>query len=125
MNRKNIRRIVIRQLKNNHPHWKRMNKKSKKRLLKQVMNEVADNYDYSQILDLPIEQLIGVEDQVPTKGIRSLSEMSEYIDNFYRDNLFDFDKRTQPYSEIVDKELQFVDDLFDNPIINSLLAPDG
>ena len=102
-----------------------MNKKSKKRLLKQVMNEVADNYDYSQILDLPIEQLIGVEDQVPTKGIRSLSEMSEYIDNFYRDNLFDFDKRTQPYSEIVDKELQFVDDLFDNPIINSLLAPDG
>ena len=102
MNRKNIRRIVIRQLKNNHPHWKRMNKKSKKRLLKQVMNEVADNYDYSQILDLPIEQLIGVEDQVPTKGIRSLSEMSEYIDNFYRDNLFDFDKRTQPYSEIVD-----------------------
>ncbi len=125
MHRKNIRRIVIRQLKYNHPHWKRMNKKSKKKLLKQVMDEVVNNYDYSQALALPIEQLTGVEDQVPTKGIRSLSEMAEYIDNFYRDNLFDFDKRKKPYPEIVDQELKFVDELFDNPIINNLLAPEG
>jgi len=111
MHRKNIRRIVIRQLKYNHPHWKRMNKKSKKKLLKQIMDEVVNNYDYSQALALPIEQLTGVEDQVPTKGIRSLSEMAEYIDNFYRDNLFDFDKRKKPYPEIVDPELKFVDEL--------------
>ncbi|MDA3918583.1 MAG: transposase [Deltaproteobacteria bacterium] len=102
-----------------------MSKKSKKGLLKQIMDEVVNNYDYSQTLDLPIEQLTGVEDQLPTKGIRSLSEMAEYINNFYSDNLFDFDKSKKPYPEIVDQELKFVDELFDDPIINSLLAPEG
>jgi len=29
MHRKNIRQMVLKQLKYNHPHWKRMTKKSK------------------------------------------------------------------------------------------------
>jgi len=125
MHRKNIRRIVIKQLKYNHPHWKKMSKKSKKELIKQVADEVVSNYDYSQILDLPIEQLTGVEDQTPSGGIRTLAEMAEYIDNFYSDNLFNFDKRKKPYPELVDQELIFIDEFFDDPIINSLIAPEG
>jgi hypothetical protein len=35
------------------------------------MTEVVDRYDYSQTLDIPIEELIGVEDQAPSAGIRS------------------------------------------------------
>nr|WP_320191898.1 hypothetical protein [uncultured Desulfobacter sp.] len=78
------------------------------------MNEVADNYDYSQTLDIPIEGLIGVEEQSTTAGIRSLSEMASYIENFYSDNLFHFDTLKKPYPEIVDQELQFVDQLIDD-----------
>jgi len=51
--------------------------------------------------------------------------MTEYIDNFYSDNLFNFDKRKKPYPELVDQELIFIDELFDDPIINSLIAPEG
>lgn len=102
-----------------------MSKKSKKELTKQIMIEVVDNYDYSRTLDIPIEELIGVENQRPSEGIRSLPEMATYIENFHSDNLFDFDGLKKPYPEIVDEELQFVDQLIDDQIINSLIAPDG
>jgi len=55
-----------------------MTKNSKKELAKQVMDEVVSNYDYSQILDLPIERLTGTEDQTPSGGIRTLSKIIKY-----------------------------------------------
>jgi len=125
MHIKNIRRLVKKQLKYNHPYWKKMKKASKKELIKQVVDEVLKDYDYSQTLNLPIEELTGIEDQTPVGGIRSLSEMAEYIDAFYSGTLFNFDKRKKPYTEIVDQELKFIDKLIDDPIINSLIAPEG
>ncbi len=125
MHEKNIKRIITKQLKKNFPKWKNMPKKSKKELIKEIMIEVAGNYDYSQELDVPIEELIGVEDQRPSMGIRSLPEMATYIENFHSDNLFDFDRLKKPYPEIVDEELKFVDQLLDDQIINSLIAPEG
>ncbi len=125
MHIKNIRRLIKKQLKYNHPYWKKMKKKSKKELIKQVVDEVLKDYDYSQTLNLPIEELTGIEDQTPVGGIRSLSEMAEYIDGFYNGSLFNFDKRKKPYPEIVDQELKFIDKLIDNPIINSLIASEG
>ena len=125
MHRKNIRLIITKQLETDHPHWKKMNRKSKKKLLQQIVDEAVNNYDYSQTLDIPVEELIGVEDQMPSEGIRSLPEMADYIKNFHSDNLFDFEKRRKPYSEIVDQELQFIDQLLDDQIINSFIAPDG
>ncbi len=62
---------------------------------------------------------------MPSGGIRSLPEMADYINNFYNDNLFDFDKRGKPYIEIVDQELQFIDQLLDDQIINSFIAPES
>ena len=62
---------------------------------------------------------------MPSEGIRSIPEMADYIKNFHNDNLFDFDKRRKPYSEIGDQELQFIDQLLDDQIINSFIAPDG
>ena len=76
-------------------------------------------------MGLPIEKLTGIEDQSPSGGIRNLQEMAIYIDNFHSDNLFNFDRLRKPYPEIVDEELQFVDQLLDNQIINSLIAPEG
>jgi hypothetical protein len=125
MHIKNIRRIITKQLKKNFPRWNRMTKKSKKELTQEVMNEVENNYDYSQALDIPMEELIGIEAQKPSNGIRSLLEMAAYIENFHSDNLFDFDNKKKSYLEIVDPELQFVDQLLDDQIINSFIAPDN
>jgi hypothetical protein len=38
----------------------------RKKLLQQIVDEAVNNYDYSQTLDIPIEQLTGVEDQMPS-----------------------------------------------------------
>jgi hypothetical protein len=42
-----------------------MTRKSKKKLLQQIVDEAVNNYDYSQTLDIPIEELTRVEDQMP------------------------------------------------------------
>ena len=125
MHRKNIRIEIKRQLKYNHPHWNKIKKKAKKKLLKQVMDKVVNDYDFSQILNVPIEKLTGIEEQVPSKGIINLVEMANYIENFYSNILFGLDKKRRPYPEIVDEELKFIDDLFDDSIINSFLAPEN
>ena len=122
---KNIRRIITKQLKKNYPDWKGLTKATKKEVTKKVMNEVVGNYDYSQELDMPIEELIGIEAQEPSDGIRNLPEMSEYIENFHSENLFHFDDLKKPYSEIEDPELQFIDQLLDDQIINSLISPEN
>ena len=102
-----------------------MKKKAKKKLLKQVMAEVMNDYDYSQTVNLPIEELTGIDDQMPSKGIRTLAEMAQYIDNFHKDNLFLLDKKRKPFLEIVDPEMKFIEGLFDDAVINSLVAPKG
>ena len=76
MHRKNIRVKVKKQLKYNHPHWKNLKKKAKKKLLKQVTDEVMKVYDYSQPVNLPIEELTGIDDQMPSKGIKTLVGMA-------------------------------------------------
>lgn len=124
MHIKDIKREVRKQIKTKHPHWNRMTNKQKKRLAKEVSDEVVKNYDYSKALDLPVEELTGIEDQCSAGGIKPLPEMAKYIENFYSDNLFDLDKRKKPYAEIFDPELKFVDELLDDQIINCLLAPE-
>ena len=76
-------------------------------------------------MDIPVEELIGIEKQRPSEGIRSLSDMATYIENFHSDNLFSIDWLKKPYPEIVDNELKFIDQLLDDQIINSFIAPDG
>ena len=83
MHIKNINRIVKKQLKIKHPYWNNLSRKSKKALAREVVDEVIKNYDYSQIFDLPIEQLTGIDNQTPSGGIRSLSEMADFINNFH------------------------------------------
>ncbi len=92
--KKNIRIEIKRQLEINHPYWKKMKRKDKKKLVDEIMNEVINDYGFSQSLNIPIEKLTGIEDQVPSIGIRTLAEMVNFFDN-----------------------------LFDDQIINSLLAP--
>lgn len=123
MHEKNIRMEVKKQLKYKHPRWNKLKRKEKKKLINDIMSEVVKNYDYSQTVNVPIERLTGIEDQVPSPGIRSISEMTKYVENFYSDNLFKFDMKKRPSPEITDEELSFFDDLLDDAIINSLIAP--
>jgi len=125
MHSKNIKKLVNKQLKSKHPNWNMLTKKEKTHLSKAVVDEILQEYDYSQALDLPIEELTGIDNQKPLAGIRSLPEMAHYIKNFHNDNLFDLDEIKKPYSEIFDQELQFVDRMLDNKIINTFLAPEG
>jgi hypothetical protein len=125
MHEKNIKNLIKKQLKYNHPYWKNLNKKEKKELLKQIADEVMNDYDFTQTLNAPVDHLIGIEDQKPSKGVHNISEMAEYIENFHVDNLFDIETKRKPYSEITDIELQFIDSLFDDAVINTLISPKG
>ena len=125
MHRKNIRRLATKQLKIKHPYWNIMSKKEKKELSKQIVNEVINDYDFSQTLNVPIEELTGIESQVAPRGIRNITDMGRYIKNFYSGNLFGIDKKRSPFPEIVDKEQQFIDEILDDSIINSLISPEG
>jgi hypothetical protein len=82
---KHIRTIVVKQLKTNYPGWKKLTRKVKKELTRQVLDEVMNVYDYDQSLDMPIEELTGISNQTPQTGVKNLAEMADYIDNFYHD----------------------------------------
>lgn len=52
MHQKNIRMEIKRQLQYNHHYWNKLKRKEKKKLIKEVMDEVIKNYDFSQTLDI-------------------------------------------------------------------------
>ncbi len=83
------------------------------------------DYDFSQTVDAPLEELIEIEGQLPTAGIMNLKEMAEFIDSFDGDRLIEFkcDDRINRY--IQDDELKFINDLLDDRIINALLSYHG
>ncbi len=125
MHRKNIRRIINKQLKLEHPHWKKLSKKDKKTIAANLLEETVIDYDFSQTVSAPLEELIGIEGQIPTAGIMNLKEMSEFIECFNADLLIDVkcDDRINRY--IQDDELKFINNLLDDRIINSLLSYRG
>ena len=83
------------------------------------------NYDYSQSLYISIEELTGIEEQLPSKEIIPIHKMTDYIKRVYINSLVSFDKRKKPYPEITDPELRFIDELMDDIVINTLIAPES
>lgn len=124
MHEKDIKRIVREQLKKKHPNWKRLAKKQKKLFAREVTDAVIAEYAiYDHELDVPIESLIGIEDQQIDRKIIPLQDMADFVDNFsQRNGVIDFGKYRKPWSEIHNKELQFIDNLLDDRILNSLLS---
>jgi hypothetical protein len=125
MHHKNIKLIVKRQLKKDHPHWRRLTKKEKKVLSKQVTQAVIADYDFKQEIDTPLEELIGTHNQVPHEDIIPLNKMGELIDDFYKNALIDVRKIKRLRPNLTDSKLKFIDSLLDNEIINRLLAYKG
>jgi len=127
MKEKNIKRIIRKQLKSKHPNWQRISRKRKKEIIKEITDAVvADHQKFDEELGIPIEELIGIEQQQPDNRVISLQDMADFVDNFYsRAGLLRFSRSHKPWPEIRNKELKFIDELFDNRIINALLANDG
>lgn len=125
MHRKDIKRTIQMQLKRKFPDWKRMTKKEKKEMTSQVMQEAVENHNFDETPTASMEQLTGIEGQMPTKNIIPVDKMGKFIEDYNSGFLFKptMDKKTA--SEITDPELRYVDQLIDNGIINSLLANKG
>jgi hypothetical protein len=125
MHHKNIKRIVRKQLKRNFPNWRSLNKKRKREIAREIVDEVLNGYDFSDQLNIPVEELIGIGNQMPTAGVMSLDEMAQFIDNMQNRNLFNFRKVAKKSSNIKEEELKFIDGLLDDQIINRLLSYEG
>ncbi len=125
MHHKNIKLIVKRQLKKDHPDWRSLTKKEKKVLAKQVTEAVTLDYDFKQDVDAPVEELIGIDDQVICDDIMTLDEMNAIIDDFYKKSMIDVGKIKKYRVNLKDPQLKFIDNLLDNHIINRLLSYPG
>ncbi len=125
MHHKNIKVIVKRQLKKDHPNWRRLTKKGKNTLAKQVTEAVINDYDFNQEINTPVEELIGIENQVIYEDIITLDEMNALIDDFYRNSFIDVKKIKKLRVNIRDSQLKFIDSMLDNHIINRLLSYKG
>ncbi len=79
MHHKQIKALIRKQLKKEYPNWKRLSKKQKKTLAKQVLTAVVEDYDFQQEISLPREELLGIEEQLPMDDIMTLEEMQEFV----------------------------------------------
>ena len=125
MHHKAIKAQIRKQLKIRYLNWHRLAKKEKKAVAKKVLNEVVANYDFKQEVITPVEELLGIESQLPTAAIMNLDEMGRFIDSHKNSVLFKLNSKKRHPLHIKDEELRFIDDLLDNQIINKLLAYKG
>lgn len=125
MHHKHIKRLINKQLKKQFPNWKRLTKKIKKGIAKKVLEEVTTDYDFNQTVSISREELLGIQQQVPTKGIVNLAEMAEFINKIHNSRILKFSNYNRSPIYIKDDELRFIDELIDDEIINYLLFYSG
>lgn len=87
MQAKDIKRLVIKQLKTKFPHWRRLTKKEKKALAEQTAIEVMSDYNKEQVNHVLLHELTNMPG-LPD-GIMPLHEMENFIDS-HNSNLFAF-----------------------------------
>jgi hypothetical protein len=125
MHHKNIKAIVRKQLKVNYHHWNRLNKKTKKRIAKKVLEEIKRDYSFDDEIKISEAELLGIENQLPTPGIMNLEDMERFINSHKNDVLLKLKRHKKHPTYLKDEELRFIDDILDDQIINKLLSYDG
>jgi hypothetical protein len=125
MHYKNIKLIIKRQLKKDHPNWRSLTKKEKKQLAKIVTETVIDDYNFTNEVETPVEELIGIDNQCINEDIITLDEMNAMIDDFYKNSFIDVKKIKKLHVNIKNSELKFIDSIMDDYIINKLLSYKG
>ncbi len=125
MHHKNIKLIIRKQLKKDFPNWKRLGRKIKREISGKVLAEVVNEYDFGREIAVPVEELLGIEKQIPTDGIIKLNEMARFIDMVKGNRIIKLSSYNRSPIYIKDEELRFIDELLDNRIIDRLLAYEG
>lgn len=125
MHHKNIKLIVRKQLKKQYPNWKRLGRKTKKEIVRKILDEVVSDYDFREDVVTQRAELLGIEQQVPRNGIINLKEMAQFIDKINNNRIVRFCSYRRSSKYITDKELHFIDTLIDDGIINRLLSYEG
>ncbi|MCP3929882.1 MAG: hypothetical protein GY705_12375, partial [Bacteroidetes bacterium] len=125
MHHKNIKLIVRKQLKKKFPNWKSLNRKIKREISRKVLAEIETEYDFNQDVVATREELFGIEQQVPAKGIIKLNEMARFVNMVNDNRIIKFSNYKRSPIYIKDKELQFVDGLIDDRVTNRLLSYKG
>jgi hypothetical protein len=90
---KDIKSIVRKQIKKEYPNWTRIVKKEKRAIAKMALEEAVRFYDFSQEVDAPIEELLCIEEQMPTAGIMDLESMARFIKNHENSKLYSIHKK--------------------------------
>jgi hypothetical protein len=125
MTHKDIKNTVRKQLKKEYPNWKRLSKKEKKTIAKEVVREVESCCDYEQPIRTPLPELLGIESQVGVESkIMNLEAMGKFISDIENGNLFRFSEM-KGHPAIKDSELRATDMLLNDQIINRLLSYEG
>ena len=70
MHHKNIKLSIRKQLKKQFPNWKKLAKKQKIDIAKKILAEAVAEYDFTQVVETPKEDLLGIEEQLPTGMIK-------------------------------------------------------
>ncbi len=125
MHHKDIKLSVRKQLKNQYPRWNRLNRKTKKEIARKVLIELSTDYDFSCDITASQEELLGIEQQVPAKGIIKLNEMARLIEMINQTSIIKFSSYKRSPLFIKDDELRYIDTIIDDRIINRLLSYSG
>jgi hypothetical protein len=125
MHHKNIKLTVRKQLKKQYPNWNRLGRKTKKEIVRKVLAEAVSDYDFSGDVVAQPEELLGIEQQVPSKGIIKFKEMAQLIDKVNKNRIVRFCNYKRSSKYITNKELRLIDKLIDDVIINRLLSYEG
>jgi len=70
MHHKNIKLLIRKQLKKQYPNWRLLSKKEKNEIARKVLAEVTAEYDFKSEITASPSQLLGIEQQVTTTGIK-------------------------------------------------------
>ena len=111
MREKDIKRQVLKQLNKEFPKWRRLPRKEKKRIAKEVLQSmVAKHTSNEQATGLPIHELTNTP--IPMPGMIKLAEMEQFIEKATR-SLLSFPVKRWP-NRFDDAELQAIDALVDD-----------
>lgn len=124
MNHKEIKRQITKQLKREYPDWKRLTKKEKRAIAKQVLSEVVENYDFDQEIEATAAELLGIDNQSIPPGILTLDQMEQLVKDHETGVLLRL-YQAKSHPAIQDEELRAIDQLLDDRIINQLISDES
>jgi len=123
LDKKAIRIFVTRRLTVEYPHFNQLKRKEKRRIVGEACKaaEKAIKAGEIEIPELTAEELLGLGER--PKGIMTLEEMTQFIENHERTMLrFPTKARKQLIKKTL---LQIMDELLDDSLLDRLLAPPG